>query len=98
MDYIRRYCNVNSSSNSNGNPDTDATNNFDQTNVGLSDEERRELKELCAIRKEDRNNNRVLKCGKPVKPSRFNTQTVQHQMSRRRRLAEFIRVKSIKRY
>lgn len=96
MDYIDTYCNRSSNSSSTD-TDADAFNSSNSSNVGLTDEEREKLKEMCAIRKEDRNNNRVIKCGEPVRPSRFNTQTVQHQMSRRRRLAEFIRVKSIKR-
>lgn len=95
MDYLSTYCNTNTSEDSDSNTNTNTNN--DSSYTVLTDEERKELKELCAIRKEDRNRNRLVKCGEPVKPSRFNTQTVRHQMSRRRRLAEFIRIKSIKR-
>lgn len=87
MDFIEKYCNESSE-------DSTTNANTNSSSTALTEEEINQIKESCAIRKEDRTRNRVVKCGLPVKPSRFNTQTVKHQMTRRRRLAEFLRVKS----
>lgn len=91
MDFIEKYCN---GSGGDSNSNTNSNSNTYSSSTALTEEEIKQIKESCAIRKEDRNRNRVVKCGLPVKPSRFNTQTVKHQMTRRRRLAEFLRVKS----
>ena len=93
MDYIDVYCRSNGETQNQLPPLTDEDINY---SLLWTEEERLELeKKVCAYENSRiPRRERYKRCGENVEPSPYDTQTIQHQKSRKKRLAEFLRIKN----